>query len=136
MQENLINPQAVEASVKSLFGSYEKFVMHLIKRRQELEREKLRLNQRLKGLNKEVNLINKVLTGFHGKKLNGLYYDFDSNGFSEQKPSIIPGKENINLSESIAELLDLNKKLSQEKPAEERPSIQQKALGEYKKLCS
>ena len=68
-QDNLINPQSVNEVIQTLFGSYERFVMDLIKRRKELDDEKDRLTKRLKEIEKEEGLIKSVLTGAPLKKV-------------------------------------------------------------------
>lgn len=142
MQDNLINQQTVDKVINSAFGSYEKFILSLIARKKELEKEKQRLLKRLKEIEKEESLIKNVLTGFqkpkehvpsesqekigisdkltkleeekvlldralrsfHGKKINGQYYDASNNSLSELKPTKLNSTEG-NASKAIADLL-------------------------------
>lgn len=86
MQDNLINPQAVDQVVHSLFGSYEKFVLSLIERRKELEAEKQKLTDKLDRIKKEETLIKKTLTGYNGTKIGNQYYNARSNSLVDKKP--------------------------------------------------
>ena len=86
MQDNLINPQAVNEVINTVFGSYEKFVLCLIERRKELEKEKHQLLERLEKINKEQTLIKNTLTGFHGTKIGSQYYNANKNELVDKKP--------------------------------------------------
>ena len=68
MQDNLINPQTVDNVIRTVFGSYEKFILSLIQRRKEIAKERELLEAKLAKLNKEDNLIKKVLTGYPSPK--------------------------------------------------------------------
>lgn len=92
MQETIIEPHTINNVIQEAFGSYEKFVMSLIDKRAELENEKLKLTDRLKKVSREQNLIKDVLIGFHGKKINGQYYDAISNKLNDKKPQPLPNQ--------------------------------------------
>ena len=102
MQEAIIDPKTVDTFIQTIFGSYEKFVLNLIKRRQELADQKQKLSKQLERISKEENLIKDILTGYHGKKVDGLYYDYSSNSLTENKPKNLPEQ---NSKESMLDLL-------------------------------
>lgn len=110
MQEAIIDAKTVDTFVQTVFGSYEKFVLSLIKRRQELTEQKQKLAKQLHRISKEESLIKDILTGYHGKKVDGLYYDYTSNSLAEAKPKNIPEQ---NSKEPMLDLLsqyyELNK---------------------------
>jgi hypothetical protein len=145
MQESLINPQAVDAAVLAIFGSYEKFILNLIQRRKELEVEKLKLTDGLNRIKREEGMVKKVLTGFHGKKINGLYYDSDKNELVNHKPKAQANPDKRGAINALGELLSFNKGVYNEKEevvnhklfhsklkAPGSHSIQNRAAADYK----
>ena len=110
MQEAIIDPKTVDTFVQTVFGSYEKFILSLIKRRQELAEEKRQLTQKLTRITKEENLIKDILTGYHGKKIDGQYYDSTTNSFSENKPQKLPvHNPNSSVLDSLGQYYEMNK---------------------------
>ena len=110
MQEAIIDPKTVDTFVQTVFGSYEKFILSLIKRRQELAEEKRQLTQKLVKITKEENLIKDILTGYHGKKIDGQYYDATTNSFSENKPKSLPAHSpKTSVLDSLSQYYEMNK---------------------------
>lgn len=110
MQEAIIDPKTVDTFVQTIFGSYEKFILSLIKRRQVLAEEKRQLTQKLAKITKEENLIKDILTGYHGKKIDGQYYDSTTNSFSETKPKSLPAQSpKPSILDSLSQYYEMNK---------------------------
>ena len=110
MQEAIIDPKTVDTFVQTVFGSYEKFILSLIKRRQELAEEKRQLTQKLAKVTKEENLIKDILTGYHGKKIDGQYYDSIANTLSETKPkSLTAHSPDTSILDSLGQYYQMNK---------------------------
>ena len=110
MQEAIIDPKTVDTFVQTVFGSYEKFILSLIKRRQELAEQKQKLSKQLDRISKEENLIKDILTGYHGKKVDGQYYDYTSNSLAETKPKNLPNqKPKESMLDLLGQYYELNK---------------------------
>lgn len=105
MQDNLINPQAVDKIIQSMFGSYEKFVLSLIERRKALEQEKREILQKLERIKKEETLIQKTLTGFHGTKIGRQYYNSKTNSLVEKKPFSISVNRQIPIKSELKDTM-------------------------------
>jgi hypothetical protein len=98
--DQVVDPNQVHKVIQTLFKSYEEFIkklhkrkMDLMKERFEIEQklklnaeEKIRLEQRLAKIKAEESAIDKMLSMFHGKKVDGKYLDANTNTFVDKKP--------------------------------------------------
>lgn len=115
MQDNLINPQAVDQIIQSMFGSYEKFVLSLIERRKALEQEKRELLQKLERIRKEETLIKKTLTGFHGTKIGRQYYNSKTNSLVDKKPFLFSSRAKTSVSSELKDAITGNAEVGRQK---------------------
>ena len=108
MQDNLINSQPVDKVIHSLFGTYEKFIISLIQRRQELEKQRSHLSKNLK--ENEHSLIKQVLSSFHGMKVGKQFYDGQSESLKNSKPENLSSfSSKTDPMEAIGKWLSFNK---------------------------
>lgn len=109
--DQVIDPNQVHNAITGMFKSYENFIKKLHDRKKELIKEqievrqaleknlqeRLKLQERLEKLQKEDNALDKLLSMFHGKKVDGKYLNANKNEFTEKKPSepaeMLKGKE-------------------------------------------
>jgi hypothetical protein len=74
-----------------------------------------KLTDGLNRLKREEEIIKEVLTGVHGKKINGLYYDPENNELVNKKPKVQTNPDKRGAINALGELLSLNKGIYNEK---------------------
>jgi|SaaInlStandDraft_1057018.scaffolds.fasta_scaffold37765_2 hypothetical protein len=99
-EDQVIDPNQIHKSIKTVFGTYEKFIVQLHKRKQENYKEQLKviddlkknkeeritLENKLAKLQREDSLMRKILSDFHGKKVDGKYLDASNNTLVDSRP--------------------------------------------------
>lgn len=123
MEDQVIDVNQVSRGINQIFGGYEQFIKDLMARKIEIikEKEKItdalqknaderaRLLSKLAKLESEENLINKILSQFHGKKVDGQYVDAASGSLTNEKPQAPenPTTEKNNSMEPIVHFLEM-----------------------------